>query len=245
MCCRTLLRTSLILALLVAVPVSAQSTQKDRRTSVNRGEWSSQTVSLFNTWGGLDSNPGRVLTLPSPDGKKVIQVRNERVGIVIDGKAYRTKLGEKTSAELGWAPDSQHFFLTWTDGGDTGTWHTEVYSITKSGIKQVTAFENHVRNDFEHRIRHLPMPRFAEDMDRQYWLGQEYCDANLVGAQWLNDSQELLVSALVPNVGDCRYMSTFAVYRVAVPSGKILERYKSLEAYRKFGKSNLPRITAE
>jgi hypothetical protein len=134
-----------------------------------------------------------VLTLPSPDGKKVIRVRNERVGIVIDGKAYRTRLGEKTSAELGWAPDSQHFFLTWTDGGDTGTWHTEVYSITQSGIKQISGFENHVRSDFERRIRHLHMPRFAQAMDRQYWLGKEYCDANLVGAQWLNSSQELLI----------------------------------------------------
>jgi hypothetical protein len=233
------------LALATALQLPAQHNAQDRRAAVNRGEWSAQTVSLFNTWGGLDSNPGRLLTLPSPDGKKIIQVRNETVGIVIDGKGYRTKLGEKTSAELGWAPDSQHFFLTWTDGGDTGTWHTELYSITKAGLRKITGFENHVRSDFEHRIHHLSPPRFTNNMDRQYWLGKEYCEANLVGAQWLNDSQELLVSALVPNVGICRFASKFEVYRVAVPSGKILQRYKPREAYKEFDRESLPRIADE
>jgi len=146
---------------------------------------------------------------------------------------------------LGWAHDSQHFFLTWTDGGDTGTWHTELYSVTKSGINQITGFEKQIRKDFDHRIRQLPIPKFANNMDRQYWLGKEYCEANLVGAQWLNDSQELLVSALVPNVGICRFASKFDVYRVAVPSGKILQRYKPRDAYKEFDRDSLPRIADE
>ena len=242
----TLLRTLLALALATAIPISAQSAAKDRRVSVNRGEWSSQSVSLFNTWGGLDSNPGRVLTLPSPDGKNIIQVRDETVGIVIEGKGYRTRIGEKTSAELGWAPDSQYFFLTWTDGGDTGSWHTELYSVTKSGIRQVTGFEKQIRSDFEDRIRHLPMPKeFAGTTDRRFWKEAEYCEANIVGAQWINGSHELLLSTLVPNVGDCRYNSKFDVYRVAVPSGRILQRYKPHAAYRIFGQENLPRISPE
>lgn len=240
-----LFRWLLGVALAIALQLPAQQRAQDRRTAVNRGEWSAQAVSLFNTWGGLDSNPGRVLTLPSPDGKNIIQVRNETVGIVIDGKSYRTKLGEKTSAELGWAPDSQHFFLTWTDGGDTGTWHTELYSVTGARLRKITGFESHVRSDFERRIRHLPLPGFANAMDRQYWLAKEYCDANLVSAQWLNDSQELLISALVPNVGICRFASKFDVYRVAVPSGKILQRYRPREAYKEFDQDSLPRIVDE
>jgi hypothetical protein len=91
----TLFQSLLALALATAIPISAQSAAKDRRVRVNRGEWSSETVSLFNTWGGLDSNPGRVLTLPSPDGEKVIRVKNETVDIVIDGKGYRTRLRKK------------------------------------------------------------------------------------------------------------------------------------------------------
>jgi hypothetical protein len=91
---------------LAASFVFAQSVSKDRRTSVHRGEWSSETISLFNTWGGLDSNPGRMLSFASPDGKKIIQVKNETVTIAIQGKRYPTKIGQKTNAELGWAPDS-------------------------------------------------------------------------------------------------------------------------------------------
>lgn len=91
----TMFQRMLVLALAISLQLSGQSISKDRRTAVNRGEWSAQTVSLFNTWGGLDSNPGRVLTLPSPDGKKNIQVKNETVGIVIEGKGYRTRLGKK------------------------------------------------------------------------------------------------------------------------------------------------------
>jgi hypothetical protein len=240
----TLFKHLSCLALASALLLSAQSISKDRRTSVSRGEWSSKTVSLFNTWGGLDSNPGRRLSLASPDGKKIIEVRNERVGIVIDGKAYRTKLGEKTNAELGWAPDSQYFFLTWTDGGDTGTWHTDLYSVGASGLRRIDKFENQVRSEFEQRIRHLPMPKeFGRSVDRHFWLEAQYCEANIVGAEWLNGSQQLLLSALVPNVGDCRYMSTFGVYRVAVPSGNILQHYKAREAYKEFDRKNLPRIT--
>lgn len=240
-----LFRWLLGVALATALQLPAQHSAQDRRIAVNRGEWSSQTVSLFNTWGGLDSNPGRVLTLTSPDGEKIIQVRNETVGIVIDGKGYRTRLGEKTSAELGWAPDSQHFFLTWTNGGDTGTWHTELYSIMNAKLRKITGFESTVRSDFEHRIRQLPIPKFASNMDRQYWLGKEYCEANLVGAQWVKDSQELVISALVPNVGICRFASRFEVYRVAVPSGKILQRYKPREAYKEFDRDSLPKIADE
>jgi hypothetical protein len=240
-----LFRWLLGVALATALQLPAQQSAQDRRTAVNRGEWSAQTVSLFNTWGGLDSNPGRLLTLPSPDGNKIIEVRNETVGIVLDGKGYRTKLGEKTSAELGWAPDSQHFFLTWTDGGDTGTWHIELYSVTNSRLRKISGFESPVRNDFERRIRQLPIPKFASNMDRQYWLGKEYCEANLVGAQWVKGSQELVVSALVPNVGICRFASRFEVYRVAIPSGRILQRYKPREAYKEFDRDSLPRIADE
>ena len=89
------------------------------------------------------------------------------------------------------------------------------------------------------------MPSFTNAMDRQYWLAKEYCEANLVGAQWLNDSQELVISALVPNVGICRFASRFEVYRVAVPSGKILQRYKPREAYKDFDRESLPRIANE
>ena len=123
----------LVSAFLTSAP---QPKHPDRRTAAVRGEWSSQTISLFNTWGALDYNPKRKLDYPSPDGKKKIVVRGGAVVIKINDKQYKTNFGTKTSAELGWSPDSQYFFLTWTDSGETGTWHTELYTVGDSGFKK-------------------------------------------------------------------------------------------------------------
>lgn len=234
---------SSVLLLAVAPGLLSQSTSADRRTDVHRGTWSSETISLFNTWGGLDSNPGRKLSLPSPDGKKIIEVNGETVTLRINGRRYRTKLGEKTNAELGWSPDSKYFFLTWTDGGVTGSWHTDLYLTGPKGLEHVRGFEANARGDFDRMIRGLPVPaEFAKEPGRSYWRSEEYCYPNVVGAQWLNASKELLLSVLVPNVGICRYMSQFQVYRVAVPSGRILEHYSAKQAHRKFNSANLPII---
>jgi hypothetical protein len=64
----------------------------------------------------------------------------------------------------------------------------------------------------------------------------------VVAAQWLNGSNELLLSVIVEPEGDCRYCEEFLVYRVAVPSGKILQRYGEQEAHRLFDAENLPLI---
>jgi hypothetical protein len=198
---------------------------------------------LFNTWGGLDSNPGRQASIYSPDRKKVVHINNEKATIAIDGKPYQTRFGDKTNAELGWAPDSSRFFLTWTDGGTTGTWHVQIYAVAEAGLKEIKGIERPARNDFARRIRRLPVPKdFAEEPLRGFWLSKEYCEPNAVASEWVNGSKELLISVLVPNVGICRHMSEFNVYRIEIPSGRILQRYTAKEAHQKFNPANLPRI---
>lgn len=232
-------------ALVLVQPLATSQSSSpsfDGKSIVRRGAWSSQTVSLFNGIGaaGYDRNS---LSLPSPDGRKIIEVEGERVTVLAGGKRYATKFGEKTNAELGWAPDSHYFFLTWTDGGETGTWHTQLYAVTNSGLRKHKRFEAAARRDFARSIRHLPLPaQLTEEFDRDFWLAKEYCLPNVVGSQWTNGSQELVLSVLVPNVGICRFASEFNVYRVAVPTGKILQRYSAREAHQKFDPANLPRI---
>ena len=84
----------------------------DRRYAVCRGAWSGKTVALFNTWMAPDTNPERILKLPSPDGQKVIQVRGFHVRLLMDGKRYWTPFGNMHDAEVGWAPDSNRLFVT-------------------------------------------------------------------------------------------------------------------------------------
>jgi len=70
-----------------------------------------------------------------------------------------------------------------------------------------------------------------------------YCYSNAAAAQWLNGSNELLLSVMVEPEGDCWYGEEFLVYRVAIPSGKILQRYSAQEVHRKFDPQSLPLIT--
>jgi hypothetical protein len=240
---RILPARKLLLAVLIALYTSGwpQSKQlaSDRRNSVGRGAWSSKTISLFNTWGGLDSNPGRKLRAASPDGSKVIEINGEEVVLLAGGRRYKTDFGKKTNAELGWAPDSHHFFLTWTDGGETGTWFTQVYVASDSGWHELRGISDLARKDFARMITEMPKPKGIDDF---YWSGISYCAPNVVGSQWLAGSTEILLSVLVPNTSRCRQMSEFDVYRIAVPGGKILERYSAREAHRKFDPANLPKI---
>jgi hypothetical protein len=224
---------------LIASPLQ----HKPNDTSLQRGAWSGKAISLFNTWGELDDNPNRNATIYSPNHKNAIRIVGEKVTALIDGKQFATDFAEKTNAELGWAPDSSRFFLTWTDGGETGTWHTQVYEVTPEGLKELPGLTEAASKNFESRIRKLPIPRdLVSPSKRKYWDDEEYCESNVVGSQW-NNSHELLISVLVPNVGSCRYLSKFNVYRISVPEGRILDRYGAKEAQRRFKQSNLPLIT--
>lgn len=213
--------------------------QQDRETAKIRGDWSSKTVSLFNTWGGFDSNPGRRFIFFSPDKKKKVEVTGDKVWLFVGSKKFDAHLQDKTNAELGWSPDSTRFFLTWTDGGSTGSWHVQVYEVSDHGLTELKGIENEARKDFEARIRELPP---YKGRDSNVWATQEYCEASVVGSEWLARSSQLLVSVLVPPTSACRYMTKFDVYRIDIPSGKILQRYTAREAHRKFNSADLPKI---
>jgi hypothetical protein len=237
----------LILCLVLALfsPASAPAQpSKDRRFTKERGAWSSVSVSLFNTeLRAFDRNPGRRLKFDSPDHLKTVEVADENVVIWVGAKRFGTDFNYKNCAELGWAPDSSRFFLTWTENGEVGTWHVQVYDVTSDGLHEIENLEKAPRDNFDQFIRGVPVPKDMQGTDRAFWDKAAYCEPNVVAAQWLQGSSQLLVSALVPNVGNCRYSSEFDVYRVEIPGGKIIQRYTADEAYREFGHKNLPLIT--
>jgi len=209
----------------------------DPLTYVGRGAWSSESISLFNEFGGFGWNSKREASFHSPDHKKLVRIHSQKVTISIEGKEYITDFCTRSSAELGWAPDSSRFFLTWTDGGETGEWHVDVYDITSHGLKRIKSVDSASKKDFDHFVR--SRPRRPESVE-PFWDTDLYCSPNAVASQWLGSATELLISVLVPNVGDCRYSSEFSVYRVEVPSGRILQRYTAEQAYKQFNRDNLP-----
>lgn len=216
--------------------------QEDRRSAKIRGIWSGEAVSLFNTAGAFDQNPGRKLRLFSPDRTVRVDIKEEEVALWVEGKRIKTNIGRRTNPELGWSPDSKYFFLTWTEGGLVGDWHVSIFLISHNGITEFKKLEQPATTDFRKRIRGRGTDK---RLSPEMWAMTEECYPNAVGSQWLNGSNELLISVLVPSTSACRRMSEFNVYRIAVPSGKILQRYTAEEAHRVFSKDNLPIITRD
>jgi len=214
--------------------------KSDRRYAVCRGPWSSKTVSLFNTWASFDTNPERRLRFPSPDGKKVIEVNGFHVRLRINGKAFWTPFGSMHDAEVGWAPDSTRLFVTWSETGELGAWHVQVFNVADDGLIEIKGVTTSASKDLLLRERRAPIPRWARHDYRPMWGTLDYCEPNIVGSQWLNSSSEILVSALVGPVGGCKYMGDFEVYRIEVVTGKILQAYPATEAHRIFGDDDLP-----
>jgi len=151
----------------------------------------------------------------------------------------------KHDAELSWAPDSTKYFLTWTESGELGPWHTQVYGVDESGVHEFPKVGEPARKDFEQRIRRMPIdPDLNVPELRSIWEGDEYCDPyHVIGGRWLNGSKEILLSILIRNTSDCWYMSEFNVYRVNAMTGEILRRFTAVQAHKRFGEEYLPLIT--
>ena len=183
----------------------------------------------------------------SPDEKKQIEVVGRNVFLRMGGKRFDTEINSVTKhdAELSWAPDSTKYFVTWTESGELGPWHMQVYGIDESGVHEFPKVEQPARKDFERRIRQMPVdPDLNTPELRRQWDAEEYCEPyHVIGGRWLNGSREILLSVLIRNTGDCRYMSDFNVYRVSAATGEILQRFTAEEAQKRFGGRYLPRIT--
>ncbi len=222
------------------------SAQPDRRDAISSGAWSAATISLFNTWSALDDNPDRRASFYSPDHKKLVEISGENVVLRIAGRTFRTNINNVTKhdGELGWAPDSTKFFLTWSETGELGAWHLEVYGVDAAGVHEFSGVADLARKDFERLVRKMPIdPDLNTPELKKIWDYDGYCDPyNVVGGRWLNGSREILLSVLVPNTSDCRYMSLFDVYRVNATTGVILQRYTASEAHKLYGGKYLPRI---
>jgi hypothetical protein len=182
----------------------------------------------------------------SPDGKKRVEVIENRVKIRVGGRTFRTDIDNVTKhdAELGWSPDSTRFFVTWTEGGELGPWHMQVYGVDGSGIYEFPKVEEQARSDFERRVREWPIdPELDTPELRSIWDADEYCEpCHVVGGRWLNGSGEILLAVLVRNTSECRYMSEFNVYRVNAVTGKILQHFTAAEGHKRFGNKYLPLI---
>jgi hypothetical protein len=131
---------------------------------------------------------------------------------------YRTKIGALVNAEAAWAPDSKAFFVTYSDGGNVGTYHVRVVYVTDSGIRVIEPIPNG-RRLFEPRCFDPETP----NVGAIGWPGQ--------------DSDQLLIAVEVPDHSSCASMGTFKAFLIQLPTGKVVSEYGQIEAKKAF--SNL------
>jgi hypothetical protein len=192
-----------------------------------------------------DTNPEWWLDLPSPDGKKIIQVRGVQVRLSMNGKRYWTQFGNMHDAEVGWAPDSTRLFVTWSESDQLGPWHTQVYDVTETGLVEIPGVTRRVRPDMILRMKKAPIPKWvATPQQRGMWDTLDYCADDVVGSPWVNGAREIVVAALAGPDGGCKYMGDFTVYRIEVATRKILQAYSEKGAKQTFGKEDLPAVGA-
>jgi hypothetical protein len=148
-----------------------------------------------------------------PNGYEIIR----RVGIKANGMEYRTDIGDLVDSEVGWSPDSKAFFVTYSDGGNIGTFHVKVFHVNISGLRESEPIPNG---------RNLLVPKC---FDPEY--------PNVGAIKWLKDSSRLLIAVEVPPHSSCASMGTFRAYEISVPDGKVLKQYGQLRAKALFSGS--------
>jgi len=112
---------------------------------------------------------------------------------------------------LNWAPDSNAFFLMWSDGGAIGNFHVRVFRI---------------RND---RVVELPTMKIAE----AEFATEHYCRSrrnNSLALRWPNGSDSLVIATGVYPTSDCGKDLGFTIaYVVRTDDGKIIKRYSQTQ----------------
>lgn len=176
------------------------------------------SYSAVSIWGG-DAG-----TIPSPDGKKAIVVRppqnpdadeTHTVSVRVNGSQYGTEIGAWVNAEAAWSADSKAFFVTYSDGGNVGTYHVKIFYVESTGLRIVE-----------------PVP----DGDK---LFVPICDGqespNVGAIKWVgNDASRLLIAVQVPPHSSCASMGTFRAFEIDVTDGSVLATYGQLQTKKLF-----------
>jgi len=153
----------------------------------------------------------RVAIRPTPDGETALFAIDEH------GRETAIDTAAWPCPEIGWSADSALFFVSYSDGGAVGTFHVSAYRIAAGKTVKID-IASAVRRDFQRRYPACFAPETP----------------NVAGIAWSKSAVTVLVAAQVLPHANCDNMGTFALYEVAVPSGKILRRIPQLAAKASF-----------
>ncbi|MHB8540029.1 MAG: hypothetical protein ACYDCD_03675 [Candidatus Acidiferrales bacterium] len=171
-----------------------------------------------------ENGPGGPATVrvTSPDGKKSVATSfDSKTGDVLlrvrsDSVDSTINIGPGVQSAVEWSPDSKAFFLTTSDQGANGWYHTLVYLVGANEIKKIDPTPL-VLKTFGHPVKCT-------------WLE----DPNVAAITWLHDSKRILVAAEILHHSVCDSFGTFKAYEVALPALRIVRTYGQLETKKLF-----------
>ncbi len=215
-----------IISLLLLIPT--ESTYADE--TLKLGVFSLQATALWeNIW--VHGKPPSTVTVPSPDGKKIITAvfdeKTDRVllKITFGAKRFTADVDGGVGSEIAWSPDSQAFFLTWSSEGQSGEFHTRIYYVTRLGLKMID-LNPLVNRAFGHSVLCEGGPG----------------PANVAAIAWLEGSRRILVAAEVPPLTICDSYGIFKAFEVSVPDSIVIKHYDQLAAKKEFWSYLGPRL---
>jgi hypothetical protein len=163
----------------------------------------------------------------SPDGAKAINFApvdpsQERptdavVSVHAYGHEYKTDIGSWVNAEAAWAPDSKAFFVTYSDGGNVGTYRVELFYVEPTGLRVVE-----------------PIPDGGVLFVARCFTAD---GPNVAAIKWGADSSRVTVAVAVPPHTNCASMGTFRAFEISLKDRQVLKRYDQLDAKRLFADS--------
>jgi hypothetical protein len=192
----------LLFATVILVSGVQASAQVESLTS-QEGIWSKEAKPLRYS-------ETQILEFSAPDKKIVAVVDGVQLFVVREGQKLAGVRDEGVAsylAELGWAPDSRAFFITWSDGGLVGTWRTSVYLIEAK------------------RVRHVDVTQGIRREAKKNYRDVQTEALNIAAVKWLKTSQNLLLVGEVPPSSYYSEMGKVIGYSILVPSGKIVEQF--------------------
>lgn len=220
----------LVVCLLLSAPLLGQAEDNPPNPCPGRGSFSCDAIDIsdFTGMAGMNATKQKPFTLSSPDKKKRIEVcchydkdKTPEISVAVGAKSFPTAIGYLTDAEIAWSPDSLAFAETHTNGGAVGDFEVTIYHVFTSGLRYTVPTKYVEKNFMTWPVR-CAGPREGP---------------NLAFVKWGEDSRTVYLAAEILPHSICDEMGTFKLYKVALPSGKILRIWDQLQAKKEFWNS--------
>ena len=219
------------LAHFINITLLAATLGTDASTLKKAGPYAAGAIDLWEKmWAGVKNAPNvlssaRLVEVTSPDGKKTVTAtyaeRQDAVLLEIRVPTFEAtvNIGPGVQSAVEWSPDSKAFFVTTSDGGANGWYHTLVFFVGSNSLTEIdptpvvlTSFGQPVKCD---------VPE----------------DPNVGAITWLHDSGDILIAAEIVNHSNCDSFGTFKAYEVSLPDLRIVKTYDQIEAKKLFRNS--------